>query len=236
MLRNGFYVEFDGLDDYYIQGKCWYQKKHFRHDGLISGFDDKNKTFTIVAYDSQWIYRTFQTPQAAFNNAIKKRCGGTGHLNGIRAINEPILLDLSSIRNLLMEYLHSDLELYPPECADRAFGIVTHEYLSLYLERLRNGSIPLERLDRRPFRLIWEHKRCMLDRILAVEQALGLDDAVSQAYAPLEKEANRMHFIYAKYNQKPQAELLSLLQRKLAELKEKERYLLTELVERMSAA
>ena len=76
----------------------------------------------------------------------------------------------------------------------------------------------------------------MLDRILAVEQALGLDDAVSRAYAPLAKEANRMHFIYAKYNQKPQAELLSLLQRKLAELKEKERYLLTDLVERMSAA
>lgn len=237
MLRSGFYVEFVGFDDYYIKGKSWYQEKHFNHDGLITGFDEEQKTFTIVAYDSQWVYRPFRTPQAAFEKAVNNRCEGTtfGYLNGVRARNEPVPLDLPQICGLLKEYLHSNLDLYPPDTDERAFGAVTYDYLSMYLERLKDGRIPQQRMDRRPFRLIWEHKRCMRDRIAAVEKELGQSDDLSTAYAPLVKEADTMRFIYAKYGQKPQADLLSLLQKKLMAMKEKEEMLLTRFLERMPA-
>ncbi len=237
MLRSGFYVMFEEFDDYYIQGKSWYKEKHFSHDGLITGFDEEQKTFTVVAYDSKWIYRPFQTPQSCFEKAAKYRCEETvfGRLYGIRAKDEPVPLDLPCIRGQLEEYLHSNLELYPPESTDRAFGTAVYDYLCLYLECLKDGRIPSQRMDRRPFRLIWEHKRCMRDRIAAVEQALELSDDISRAYSPMVKEADTMRFIYAKYNQKPNPELLSLLQKKLAELKKKEEELLSELLERMPA-
>ena len=237
-LRQGYYLVFSVADDFCIKGTALYDQRHFDHDGLISGMDDEQKTVTLIAYDSHQIYRPFHTPLEGFRKGMAASCQrvGYGIIVALKVKHDSISLDLPLIRRSIEEYLDSDFERYPSDEDGAAYGLVVHDYLALYLERLRNGSIPLGCLDRRPFRLIWEHKRCMLDRILAVEQALGLDDAVSRAYAPLAKEANRMHFIYAKYNQKPQAELLSLLQRKLAGLKEKERYLLTELVERMSAA
>ncbi len=66
MLENGYYVLFHGVDDYYVKGKSWYKEKHFGHDGLICGVDNETKEYIIAAYDKQWIYRTFKTPQRGF--------------------------------------------------------------------------------------------------------------------------------------------------------------------------
>ena len=49
-------------------------------------------------------------------------------------------------------------------------GIVVYDYISIYLDKLADGSIPHERRDRRIFRLIWEHKKCMCGRIRDIEE------------------------------------------------------------------
>ena len=54
LIDNGYYVAFGGVDDYYMEGKSWYQEKHFDHDGLIVGYDQNDKTYTIYAYDQNW--------------------------------------------------------------------------------------------------------------------------------------------------------------------------------------
>ena len=43
MIDSGFYVAFSGVDDYYVKGKSWYKEKHFNHDGLIIGYNEKNE-------------------------------------------------------------------------------------------------------------------------------------------------------------------------------------------------
>ncbi len=47
LLSQGYYVNFVGIDDYYVKGKSWYKKRHFDHDGLIHGYSQRNKTFQI---------------------------------------------------------------------------------------------------------------------------------------------------------------------------------------------
>lgn len=69
MLDAGYYVCFAGVDDYYVPGKSWYRERHFAHDGLIHGYDRADKTYLLYAYDQNWRYRSFWTPQAAFGRA-----------------------------------------------------------------------------------------------------------------------------------------------------------------------
>ena len=52
MLDKGFYVAFSGVDDFYVKGKSWYKERHFKHDGLICGYDQNDKTYCIYAYDN----------------------------------------------------------------------------------------------------------------------------------------------------------------------------------------
>ena len=61
-------------------------------------------------------------------------------------------------------------------------GIVVYDYISIYLDKLADGSIPHERRDRRIFRLIWEHKKCMCGRIRAIEEKCKWDSSLSTAY------------------------------------------------------
>ena len=67
MLDAGYYVVFDGIDDYYVEGKSWYKERHFNHDGLICGYDMDEKTYCLYSYDSKWLYRKFWTSQHSFN-------------------------------------------------------------------------------------------------------------------------------------------------------------------------
>lgn len=54
LLNDECYVYFTGIDDFYIKGKSWYQKRHFKHDGLLYGYDQTDKTYSIYAYDESW--------------------------------------------------------------------------------------------------------------------------------------------------------------------------------------
>ena len=88
MLDAGYYVCFAGVDDYYVPGKSWYRERHFAHDGLIHGYDRADKTYLLYAYDQNWRYRSFWTPQAAFGraHAAAARNGANGELWAIRAL------------------------------------------------------------------------------------------------------------------------------------------------------
>ena len=66
LIDNGYYVNFDGVDDYYLENKSWYQRRHFCHDGLIYGYDEAQKTYDVYAYDSNWSYRGFKICQDSF--------------------------------------------------------------------------------------------------------------------------------------------------------------------------
>ena len=48
LLDSGHYVDFGGVDDYYIKGKSWYKERHFNHDGLICGYNREDKTYCML--------------------------------------------------------------------------------------------------------------------------------------------------------------------------------------------
>lgn len=245
LINEGYYVVFGGVDDYYMKGKSWYGEKHFDHDGLIVGYDQNDKTYTIYAYDQSWQYRTFRTPQSCFEEARRamEKETATGFITGIRPRSEKVELNPRTVAQKIREYLDStfgrfpsDIERVPPEKMPRAYGIVVQDYLRFYLDKLADGSIPYERMDRRVFRQLWEHKAVMLERIRAFESKLALGNELSEKYAPLVKKADDMRMMYALYNKRRRDPILHTISEGVREIRTAETTLLREFAHRVEEA
>lgn len=221
MIDEDYYVCFNMVDIFYIDNILWSGEKHHLHDGMICGYDDNDHTLTIAAYDNRWIYRNFKASQESFVNALVhgKEQGGYDGFIGLKPKNDTVLLDIHAIAEHLEDYLSPDLYGTSFEGPDPVRGIIVHDYLRLYLQFLLDGEIPYDRKDRRIMRLIYEHKKCMADRIAAVENKLGCPPDFSSRYAPAVESANRAHTYYVAYRMKQKDELLRLIQKELATMK-----------------
>ena len=233
MLDQGYYVAFGDVDDYYIPGKSWYKEKHAKHDGLICGYDDTEKTYCIYAYDSNWVYQKFWTPQRAFIKSCSAiwNKGEMPSISALKAREEIVEFSLEEAYWRIREYLHSDHWLFPFDGEGEVKGIFVQEYILLYLKKLMDGDIPYERMDRRVFRVIWEHKKNMLDRILAFEEAYQLGDLYSTQYARIVKQADTMRMLYASHHMRRRDSVLSHIYDMLSMLSASERVLLQSFVE-----
>ena len=126
--------------------------------------------------------------------------------------------------------MDSDIEKYPENSDEAVYGIVVHDYIAKYVGKLYDGSIPYEKMDHRVFRLIWEHKKVMLERIQCIENELSLNSDISKKYEAVVSEANTARMLYASHHMKRRDSVLPIIQKKLLALKEFEKELLTELL------
>ena len=234
LLNSGFHVVFDKIDDYYLENKTWYNEKHFLHDGLICGYDDLQKTFTLFAYDKDWKYRKFRIAQKSFTNGRLSalRQGEFGMIYGIKAKLGNVDFEPNTMLKKLKEHLDSTFIKYPLSGFKEVHGNIVHSYLSMYIDKLYDGSIPYERMDWRIFRLLWEHKTVMLERILKTEAITGVC-TISDEYKKLVHETNTLRMIYATHHMKRRDSVLPGISKKLLDIKEQEEKLLTEFVEKV---
>lgn len=238
LLDNGYYVCFGGIDDYYLKGKSWYHERHFGHDGMICGYNREDKTYCIYAYDRNWVYRKFWTPQRCFDRGREAmpKLGVGGELYGVRVKQDKIEFSPAAVYEKLREYLNSSFENYPLSGEGNAYGIVVHDYIAIYIGKLCDGSIPYDRMDSRIFRLIWEHKKVMLERIAKAEKTLKMDSEYSRQYENIVSEANTLRMLYASHRMKRRDLILSTLQKRLLRLKENEKNFLTEFTDKLGEA
>ena len=238
MIDQGFYIYFGDFDDYYIEGKSWFRQRHMYHDGLICGYDQEKKTYCLYSYDKNWVCHKFETSQQSFNNGRKAAMekAGKGILCAIKPRPEPVAFDSKVALEKIKEYLDSSLEKYPPTDETPVYGIVVHDYIAMYIGKLQDESIPYERMDWRVFRLIWEHKKVMHERLEKMEEDLELDTKASQEYQKLVKEADTMRMLYASHHMKRRDSVLPIIQRKLLCLKEEELRILSEFIDKAGGA
>lgn len=232
MLDEGYYVYFSGVDDYYVKGKSWYKERHFSHDGAICGYNQEDKTFCIYAYDKNWVYKKFWTPQKCFNlgkKAIESK-GIFGEICAVKAKDTKVDFNVDLALLNIAKYLDSNMEKYPVDGKGHVYGAAVHNYIAKYVDKLYDGSIPYERMDRRIFRLIWEHKCIMLERIECIEREFSIAGEVSTKYADLVKEADTMRMLYASHRLRRRDSVLPVIKNKLISLAENERILLNELI------
>lgn len=234
LLDAGYYVYFSGIDDYYVEGKSWYHERHFNHDGYICGYDQENKTYRLYAYDSNWIFQPFWTTQKSFNEGLQAQFkkGRFGRIYGIKPKNDQISFSHSTALEKISEYLDSNMEKYPESSDGTVYGIFVHNYIAKYAEKLYDGSIPHNKMDRRVFRVIWEHKKAMLQRIELIEAALQSDNSASKAYKDIVRQADNCRMLYAAHHMKQRDSVLPIIQKNLLKLKEQEQNILNNLLQK----
>ncbi len=235
LIDNGYYVNFDGLDDFFIEGKSWYNIRHFNHDGLIYGYNQHEKTYKIYAYDQNWIYRGFDISQKCFNKSREYMQSHEIHgtIVGVKPTNNEIHINPTRVCDNLKKYMDSNLDKYPVDDLNNdALGIVVHEYLMLYVDRLYNGVIPYKKLDWRVFRMLWEQKAFMLERLQKIEGILNMDSNTSNAYRNIVKNANDIRMLYASHHKKRRDSLLVTIRNKLKNIAELEKDLLRAFIDK----
>lgn len=234
-LDKGYYVYFNCVDDYYVEGKSNYKTRHFPHDGTICGYDQNDKTYCIYAYDTNWMYNKFWTTQKSFNKGRKvmREQGEYSLLCGIKPKDEIVEFDPKKVRDTLIEYLDSDMEKYPEDGEGNVFGIVVHDYIAKYVDKLFDESIPYSRIDSRVFRIIWEQKKFMLERLLRMEEELDIDDTIRKKYEPIVKDADHIRMLYASHTMRRRDGFLPVIKETLLKIKDAEKELLEEFLKKI---
>ena len=236
MLDDGMYIFYYGVDDFYLPGKSWYGTRHMHHDGIICGYDDNDETISIAAHDINWVYNLIRIPQKCFlealNSSLEAKQYGNMTAYKIRE-NTVVELNESEMLKYLKEYMDSSFEKYPIEIEGTVKGIIVHDYLAMYIDKLKDGSIPYEKMDWRALRPVWEHKKCMLDRIKAVENKNGWSNELSERYAPVVEKANRIRMMYAMYHKNHNDKLLDKIRDGLLELVDSDREIVGEFISRL---
>ena len=234
LIDEGYYVYFGGADDYYVEGKSWYKERHFSHDGLICGYNQTQKTYSIYAYDKNWIYKKFVTSQKSLNKGwrVMQNQGQYSCIYGIKPKSDIFQFEPEKFLKNLKEYVESTFEDYPLDGEGKVYGIVTQNYIAMYLDKLYDGSISYERMDQRVFRMVWEHKKVMLEAIEKLEIALNLDHKASNAYREIVSQADTMRLMYASHKLRRRDAVLPLIRKKLVAVKENEFYILKNLYEK----
>lgn len=237
MLDCEYYVFFVDIDDYYIPNKSWYGERHFPHDGIICGYDDGDKSFSIAAHTKDWIFDLFRAPQSSFvegmysSQEMGKRCALLAYKV---KDNTDIKINPEEILRRLKSHINSSLELYPTHKQGDVRGVVTYDYIDIYLQKLADGEVPHEKMDWRTLRPVWEHKKCMLHRIKLLEQLYSWDNDMSQRYVSLVDFSNQVRISYALYHKKPRENLLKSIRTRLTDVKEQDIKFSTELIEKLS--
>lgn len=236
MLDEGMYIYYNRVDDFYLPGKSWYGTRHMHHDGIICGYDDNDETISIAAHDINWVYNLIRVPQKSFLEALSSSLQAKRYGNMIAyKIKENTVAEINEAEMLkhLREYLDSSFEKYPTDEEGEVLGTVVHDYLAMYIDKLKDGSIPYEKMDWRALRPIWEHKKCMLERIKAIEKKNGWTDELSLCYAPIVEKANRIRMMYAMYHKNHNDKLLDKIRDGLLDVAEKDKALVEEFIKKL---
>lgn len=232
MLDEGFYIYFGGVDDYFLPGKSWYGIRHMNHDGILCGYDDNDGTYSVAAYDSDWVFRLIRIPQDCFREGLESGIsqGWNGNLYAYRMRNGEIQPDEKQMLRYLKAHVDADMDHFPLTERGNVEGIAVQGFLALYIGKLMDGSIPTDKMDWRVLRPVWEHKKCMLDRLIALEALHGWEPEFSSRYRPLVDAANRNRMMYAVYHKNRRPELLENVRKGLLDGKEQERAILCDFI------
>lgn len=193
MINKGYYVYFGAIDDYYMKGRHGYHERHYLHDGLICGYDQIKKTYSLYAYDTDMKYRVFDMPQSCFERARRstEKMGCCGFLTAMKPMQTQVELDPYLIKTKIKEYLNPPVIKNNLEENKTAYGIITHKYIIKFIDALYNDDFDTVDFDLRPLKMIVEHKRVMLERIKKVEESFRMDNSISSAYSEAASKANQ---------------------------------------------
>jgi len=203
-LNDGYYFT-TTVDEFYIPNRVVYNKTHFSHGIMVYGYDPKAQVLYTAGYDVTNHYKfPNEVSFEAFKKAFKNNGRPEENIFIFKRNNKTYEFDCLQVRELLSDYLHSKntstrLSILQNPLEGYKFGISVYTYLK---ELIYNHKAGYKRVDWRPFYVIWEHKKCMIERIKYMYNTKHLlhADTLYQQFINIEKCARIILDLYIKYS------------------------------------
>ena len=209
-IDRDYYVQLY-LNEFYMPDRSNYNTQKNIHETLIHGYDLYDETFDIIGYNKMGQYVSSKLKFADFKKAYTKIDYSDfkeaymkikyspNHMAKIGLLkydnNRRYEFDLNLVLEQIRDYIESNNTsekfrmLDAPE--DGIYGIETYCHLIHCLLEQRNN------FDIRLFHILWEHKKCMLNRLIYMENKGCLDpyENLSVAYNKIEREVANLRLV-----------------------------------------
>lgn len=192
----GYYVTVY-VDEYHLPEKASYNKSHFVHPSLIYGYDNKEKKLMSIGFDADGIFREITFDYNSFAGAYEdgkqhyKEFAPWAEMEAIQLL-KPKKLDkkYNFIEEKFMDEIGCYLKsaganesrvnnLISPEelqsISDIKYGMDVYDVV---LEALQTLSPNMITIDYRTLHLLYEHKKCIYDRLRYVAESRKVDIGV----------------------------------------------------------
>ena len=171
-LDQGCYLLLYDVDEYYLSNGEKYKTEHFNHDTYIYGYSDDS--FLVLAYKNEHLERLVikneEVIESLFSEQARKNDDQRRHFSSFRlVINKGIKLDADIIRRSIKEFYEPDSE--ENEKRECARGIGVYDKIIFCLKGIKEN----EHVDMRAFKVIWEQKELMVNRIKKTFPELSSD-------------------------------------------------------------
>lgn len=221
------------VDEYDIPHRKPYHTYHLMHDLFIYGFDNENNVFMILGYDENKQFKknkvSYDDFRTAFlhNDADKKKQYWTDRIYMFKFDDTANYnFDVQCIIDLTEDYLQSrntgerDRRFHNPYDMT-IFGIKTYDCLITYYKMLLEHRLSFD--VRIPY-LLWEHKKCMRERLDFMIHEKDYDNlnGCFEEYIKLEEIAKTILNLMMKYNQRENPSYINKIIGYLQQLKKGE--------------
>ncbi|WP_419871400.1 hypothetical protein [Candidatus Pristimantibacillus sp. PTI5] len=234
-----FYVHMK-VNHKYLPISRVYQKRDMGHDLLIFGFDKELRILDVADnFTGKFEYKkcTFEEFLEAYNHQAITNLGNYEKVLLIKANKTAKYeFDLLKIADSLNDFLASrDTRIRDDQsltwAGDLTLGINTYDKIIEHLDLLLEGKTFY---DHKPFHVLWEHKRCMVQRIeLMMDKKIIREQRILASYKEIEDKTLIFRNIILKYSMKPDPGSIHNLKSELQAMKLSESALIHEILEQI---
>lgn len=246
-IDQGNYLLLHMVDEFYLPYSEFYQNDHFVHDTYIYGYE--NEFFWVMAYSQKKLKQikvsAMDIEQSLFSAKDYKPEVFFCSLRPNQAIH--VNVDYHRIKQSFYEYLGykkdfpqcnmqknsntNMLTLVPsaPKHKDNyVYGNQIYTVLNNCIDAmLINHDFTHSPIDIRPFRLLWEHKRILQNRINYIITQYNMPKDILYSFEDVIAQANTLFMLAIKYDVTNQKKILESIISQVNLLREHETELLT---------
>lgn len=254
-IDQGNYLLLHMVDEFYLPYSDVYQKKHYIHDTYLYGYEEdcflvmaykNNKLQQLKVLDSDIVQSVFSSkfykPEVYF---CSLRPNQTVYVNVDYGRIKQSFYDYLGIvgketKRQMQNHVKSNMLNYvyyqTPFKENYVYGNQIYDVLNECMYEILKGfdSNP-EKIDIRPFRLIWEHKRILHERIGYIASRYTISQDIVDSFGDLVVTGNQIFMLAIKYNFSGQKEVLERIIKSVEQLKDKEKKLLITFLDEWNA-
>lgn len=203
-LDAGWYVDIH-LDEYYLSCKDGYHRRHYVHESLVYGYNDDRQTVLAYGFGKNRKMEGYEIPYMEFLYAYEK--GRIFYFSGASYLDDkyPYPVDLrklcvqeaeeftfSKFKLQLKEYI------YPKEkeIVDDDLHIYGIDVIAFIRNCIRDDNV--NAIDFRTFQLLYEHKKCLLNRLCYLKEKYGKEElsGIIREYKSIVSSYQNIRLVY----------------------------------------